>query len=49
MEDAKASLDRLLGMRPGITCDFIQSRLFYLRDPEQVEIYISGLRKAGLD
>ena len=48
-KDATAALTRLKDMRPGITCDFIESRLFYLRDPGQVETYLSGLRKAGLD
>ncbi|NKB26419.1 MAG: hypothetical protein GKR99_02195 [Rhodobacteraceae bacterium] len=47
--EAKAALERLIALRPGISCDFIESRLFYLRDPEQVETYVSGLRKAGLE
>lgn len=48
MDEAQASLERLLEMRPGITCDFIESRLFYLRDHGQLDTYVSGLRKAGL-
>ena len=43
--DAVASLER---QRPGITRDFVRSRLFYLRDPEQIDLYVSGLQKAGL-
>ncbi len=46
--EAETALARLKNMRPGITCDFVESRLFYLRDPEQVEAYVSGLKKAGL-
>lgn len=49
MDEAQAALSRLKAMRPGITCDFVRSRLFYLRDPEQVETYVSGLKLAGLD
>lgn len=46
--EARSVLDRLKEMRPGITRDFIESRLFYLRCPKQIETYVSGLRKAGL-
>ncbi|MEO1324776.1 MAG: BTAD domain-containing putative transcriptional regulator [Pseudomonadota bacterium] len=46
--EASDALKRLLTLRPGITCDFVKSRLFYLRDATQVDVYISGLRKAGL-
>ncbi len=47
-EEAASALAHLKERRPGITCDFVRSRLFYLKDPEQVETYISGLRDAGL-
>ncbi len=49
MPEAQTALARLKDMRPGITCDFVRSRLFYLRDPAQVETYVSGLELAGLD
>ena len=49
MAEAKTALNRLKAMRPGITCDFVRSRLFYLRDPGQVDTYVSGLELAGLD
>lgn len=49
MKEAEAALARLMAMRPGITCDFVRSRLFYLRDADQVETYVSGLASAGLD
>ncbi|MEM9229399.1 MAG: BTAD domain-containing putative transcriptional regulator [Pseudomonadota bacterium] len=48
MAEAKESLSRLMDLRPGITCDFVKSRLFYLKDAAQIETYVSGLRKAGL-
>ena len=46
--EAAAALARLKEMRPGITCDFVTSRLFYLKDRAQIDTYISGLRLAGL-
>ncbi len=48
MDDATRALDALREARPGITADFVRSRLFYLKDPAQVETYVSGLQKAGL-
>ena len=33
---------------PGIDCAYVRSRLFYLRDPSQIETYLAGLRAAGL-
>ena len=48
MEEARAALDQLRDLRPGITCDFVRDRLFYLKDPGQVDAYVSGLAKAGL-
>jgi len=47
-ERAAEALAELKAARPGITLDFVRERLFYLRDPAQVEIYVGGLRKAGL-
>ncbi|MEM1264409.1 MAG: BTAD domain-containing putative transcriptional regulator [Pseudomonadota bacterium] len=46
--EASSALSRLKSMRPGITCDFVESRLFYLRNPAQVDTYVSGLKLAGL-
>lgn len=48
-DEAARALDELRQKRPGITCDFVESRLFYLKDPGQVETYVGGLRKAGLE
>lgn len=47
-ERATSALAELKEKRPGITCDWVRSRLFYLRDPKQLDIYVEGLRKAGL-
>lgn len=48
-DQARKALDALREAVPGIDCDFVRSRLFYLRDPSQVETYVAGLRAAGLD
>ncbi len=47
-EDAAAAVASLKRQRPGITRDFVRQRLFYLRDPNQIDLYVSGLEKAGL-
>ncbi len=47
-DDAAEAVALLKRQRPGITSDFVRDRLFYLRDPEQIGRYISGLEKAGL-
>jgi DNA-binding SARP family transcriptional activator/TolB-like protein len=49
MEKAGKAVSHLKTLRPGIDIAFVRSRLFYLKDPDQVEIYLSGLRKAGLE
>ncbi|MDA5092844.1 BTAD domain-containing putative transcriptional regulator [Aliiroseovarius sp. KMU-50] len=48
MGEAKRAVADLQSARPGITSDFVRERLFYLRDADQIEIYVSGLQKAGL-
>ncbi len=49
IDEAAQAVADLRSARPGITAEFVRSRLFYLRDPAQVETYVSGLQKAGLD
>ena len=48
-DKAAEAVERLRRMKPGITADFVRSRLFYLRDPKQIDVYVSGLEKAGLE
>lgn len=48
-EEAGKAIDRLRHLRPGITRDFVRQRLFYLKDSSQIECYLGGLEKAGLD
>lgn len=46
---ANEAVEELIHQRPGINSQFVRDRLFYLKDPAQVDIYISGLQKAGLN
>jgi len=47
-DEAKTALAELEELKPGLSCDYVRERLFYLRDPEQINLYVGGLRKAGL-
>jgi tetratricopeptide (TPR) repeat protein len=47
--EAREAIGELVRARPEISCEFVRERLFYLREPSQIETYIEGLRKAGLD
>lgn len=38
----------LLKRKPGFTCSFARERLFYIKNPEHLEGYLSGLRSAGI-
>jgi tetratricopeptide (TPR) repeat protein len=46
--DAAQARADLEARRPGITCDFVRQRLFYLRDSSQIDTYVDGLKAAGL-
>ncbi len=48
-ERAARAVEELRSLRPGIASAFVRERLFYLSDPAQLDIYVEGLRKAGLD
>ena len=48
MDEAREAVAKLVELRPGITCDFVRERLFYLKDEAQIDAYVSGLAKAGL-
>ncbi len=42
---AKTKLNKLF---PEFSCEFAQEKLFYLKDQNQIDFYIDGLRKAGV-
>jgi len=43
-----AALADLRHRKPEFSCAFARERLFYIKDPEHLERYLKGLRKAGL-
>ena len=47
-EDLCVAMGELLQRKPDLTCSFARKRLFYIKDPEQLELYIEGLRRAGI-
>jgi len=38
---------KLIAKRPNFSIEFVREKLFYLKREEQIELYVSGLRKAG--
>jgi tetratricopeptide (TPR) repeat protein len=44
----QVALKELLTIRPGFTLDFARERLFYVKRADQMELYLDGLRKAGV-
>ncbi len=46
---ADDAVEALLRARPGFTRRLAEERLFYLKDPAQLEIVLEGLRRAGID
>lgn len=47
-EDAHGMVKRLRSERPSFTCAFARKKLFYLKRPEQLALYLEGLEKAGV-
>ena len=45
---AQMALKDLMTVKPAFTVDFARERLFYIKRADQLEIYLNGLRKAGL-
>ena len=45
---AKSAIKDLLAVKPNFSTDFAKEHLFYIKRADQLEIYIDGLRKAGL-
>ncbi|MFO1392235.1 MAG: winged helix-turn-helix domain-containing protein [Steroidobacteraceae bacterium] len=46
--DLDVALADLHKVKPEFTSGFARRRLFYVKDPQQVEIYVEGLRRAGV-
>jgi tetratricopeptide (TPR) repeat protein len=47
-EDLRVAVPELLQRKPGFSCSFAQRRLFYLKNPDQLRLYVEGLRRAGI-
>lgn len=47
-EELAAAVEELLERRPDFTCELARQRLFYIRHQHQLDIYLEGLRKAGI-
>lgn len=48
LEGARATVPALLRARPEFSCEFARSRLFFVRIPEHLEVFLDGLRRAGI-
>lgn len=48
IEEARLTVASLLRHRPGFSLTFARTKLFFLERQEQIELYLSGLDKAGV-
>ncbi|WP_455219917.1 winged helix-turn-helix domain-containing tetratricopeptide repeat protein [Kaarinaea lacus] len=46
--ETKNAVKRLLQQNPHFSIAFAKEKLFYLKMPEQIELYLEGLKKAGV-
>ena len=47
-EDLPVAMTELLVRKPQFCCSFARERLFYIKNPDLVERYVEGLRRAGV-
>jgi TolB-like protein/Tfp pilus assembly protein PilF len=47
-DDLRIAKDDLLQRNPDFSCSFARRRLFYVRDSAQLDLYVQGLRLAGI-
>jgi tetratricopeptide (TPR) repeat protein len=47
-EELRIAVAELLRRKPGFSCGFARKRLFYVKNPLQLNRYVEGLRKAGI-
>ena len=47
-DEARACAAQLLARHPRFTCSFARVKLFYLKQPGQLQMYLAGLEKAGI-
>ena len=47
-KQAESAVKDLLQAKPEFTVDFARRHLFYIKRADQMDLYLAGLRKAGL-
>jgi TolB-like protein len=47
-DESGVALTELLKINPSFNCNLARRRLFYLKDPSQIALYIDGLRRSGV-
>jgi len=47
-QERAAAVNDLLQRKPDFSCGFARKRLFYLKDRDQLDLYLEGLRRAGI-
>jgi len=47
-DELRDAVTELLQRKPDFSCGYARKRLFYVRNPDQLRLYIEGLRKAGV-
>jgi tetratricopeptide (TPR) repeat protein len=47
-EQAENAARELIRLKPEFSVEFAREHLFYVKRPDQIEIYMEGLRKAGI-
>jgi adenylate cyclase len=47
-QEAKRTVKKLLQQNPHFSITFARAKLFYLKMPEQIELYLNGLKMAGV-
>ena len=48
VEELHDAITALLQRKPDFSCGYARKRLFYVKNPDQLQLYIEGLRKAGI-
>jgi TolB-like protein/Tfp pilus assembly protein PilF len=47
-QERAAAVNDLLQRKPDFSCSFARKRLFYLKDRDQLDLYLEGLRRVGI-
>jgi tetratricopeptide (TPR) repeat protein len=48
VDELHGALTELLDRKPDFSCGYARKRLFYIKNPGQLQLYIEGLRRAGI-